>query len=232
MMAFIGGTVTGSIALCKRGLVRHGRVSRPSFVCLIAQNNQPTLVEDTNFIRNVTASKAATATMAVVGAALVSMMACGVHDAGAHGLENGRLAKCRGDAPCISTTSVGNPSKFGPPWSYQPETDDPAVAWDSLKRAITSNADGGAIVESVDGPKEYYLRAEFPSTWRGIDDVEFRLLQSDSLVTYRSASREAIFIYPLQTPINFNKNKKRLEDIRSALGWEEFSGNELYTNTK
>lgn len=147
----------------------------------------------------------------------------------AFGLEAGRLAKCRGDVPCISTSSVGNPSKFGPPWSYQPQTDDPDVAWRALKSAVLSNRDPGVIVESVDGPQLYYMRAEFPSTWKGIDDVEFRLITTDALVTYRSASREAIFIYPLQTPINTNKNKNRLEEIRNFLGWEEFEASQIYT---
>lgn len=148
--------------------------------------------------------------------------------ASAYGLEKGRLEKCRGDVPCISTTSVGNPSKFGAPWSYQPQTGDADEAWTSLKNAVQNNKDNGSIVENQDGPDVYYIRAEFPSTWRGIDDVEFRLVKSDALVSYRSASREAIFIYPLQTPINSNKNKTRLEDIRLALGWEEFDGSNLY----
>lgn len=74
----------------------------------------------------------------------------------------------------------------------------------------------------------YYLRAEFPSAFRGTDDVEFRLIKDEALVTYRSASREAIFVYPLQTPINTNKNRNRLVDIRRALGWEEFSGFNLF----
>lgn len=119
---------------------------------------------------------------------------------------------------------MGNPSKFGPPWSYQPETDDADVAWASLKEAVAASKDKGQIVEVSDGPGEYYLRAEFPSSFKGTDDVEFRLMKKDSLVTYRSASREAIFLYPLQTPINTDKNKTRLLDIRQALGWEEFAG--------
>lgn len=142
----------------------------------------------------------------------------------AYGLEKGRLEKCRGDIPCVSTTSVGNPSKFGPPWSYQPQTNDPDLAWAALKKAVAENRDKGAIVEAVDGPDEYYLRAEFPSSFKGTDDIEFRLLKKDALVTYRSASREAIFIYPLQAPINTDKNKTRLLDIREALGWEELAG--------
>lgn len=150
----------------------------------------------------------------------------------AYGLQNGRLEKCKGDAPCISTTSVGNPSKFGAPWSYQPETDDPATAWASLKKVIEANLDKGIIVESEDGPANFYLRAEFPSALnKGIDDVEFRLLPADALVTYRSASREAVFIYPIQTPVDTNKNKKRLDSIRLALGWEEFAGEQLYMDS-
>lgn len=154
------------------------------------------------------------------------------NDANAYGLVKGRLAKCTGDIPCISTTSVGNPSKFGPPWSYQPQTDDPDAAWSALKQAVSENRDNGKIVESLDGPKEYYLRAEFPSSIRGTDDVEFRLVKDDSLVTYRSASREAIFLYPLQTPINFDKNRTRLSDIRNSLGWEEFAGFNLFGTPK
>lgn len=151
--------------------------------------------------------------------------------AAAYGLENGRLGKCRGDAPCISTTSVGNPSKFGAPWSYQPETSDAVAAWSSLKMAITTLVpERGTIVEAVDGPREFYLRAEFVGTWgKGVDDVEFRLLERDALVTYRSASREAIYVYPIQAPINTNKNKKRLEAIRAKLGWEELAGSDMYS---
>lgn len=95
-----------------------------------------------------------------------------------------------------------------------------------------SSRDKGAIVESVDGPELYYLRAEFPSAFRGTDDVEFRLVTKDALVTYRSASREAIFVYPLQTPINTDKNKSRLEDIRKALGWEEFGAFNVFMGEK
>lgn len=150
------------------------------------------------------------------------------HSASAYGLVDGRLEKCRGDVPCISTSSVGNPSKFGPPWSFQPQTNDPGTAWASLKQAVLTSRDGGKIVEESEGPEMYYLHAEFPSAFRGVDDVEFRLIKNDALVTYRSASREAIFVYPLQTPINTNKNRNRLLDIRRALGWEEFSGFNIF----
>jgi len=166
---------------------------------------------------------------ALIGAVFAAVAANSIDPANAFGLIKGRLEKCRGDTPCVSTTSVGNPVKFGPPWSYQPQTDNADVAWMALKRAIESSRDNGSIKESIDGPDEYYLRAEFPSSFRGIDDVEFRLIKEDDLVTYRSASREAIFIYPLQTPINTDKNKTRLLDIRQSLGWEEFGGYNLFS---
>lgn len=159
-----------------------------------------------------------------LAAAVAAIAVSGSDAAHSYGLAKGRLEKCRGDIPCVSTTSVGNPSKFGPPWSYQPQTDDADLAWAALKKAVAENRDKGSIVEAVDGPEEYYLRAEFPSSFKGTDDLEFRLLKKDAIVTYRSASREAIFIYPLQTPINTDKNKTRLLDIRQALGWEEFDG--------
>ncbi|CAN8064972.1 unnamed protein product [Agarophyton chilense] len=150
---------------------------------------------------------------------------CGAPDHSlAYGLVQGRLDKCRGDMPCVSTASVANPSKFGAPWTYRPQTDDADAAWHALKAALEASRDRGRIVESVDGPQLYYLRAEFPSSFRGVDDVEFRLIPEEALVTYRSASREAIFLYPLQTPINTDKNKTRLLDVRQALGWDEFAG--------
>jgi hypothetical protein len=81
----------------------------------------------------------------------------------------GRLEKCRGDEACISTSSVSNPSKFGPPWTFEPQTSSPEEAWNALKVAVENNTDHGRIVESVNGPKNFYLRAEFPSFPTGIE---------------------------------------------------------------
>jgi hypothetical protein len=99
------------------------------------------------------------------------------HVAGAYGLNAaGRLEKCRGDEACISTSSVSNPSKFGPPWTFEPQTSSPDDAWAALKLAIENNADHGHIVESLNGPKDYYLRAEFPSFPKGIEYVSLNSL--------------------------------------------------------
>lgn len=157
-----------------------------------------------------------------VGVIAASIVTCADPTLG-YGLVDGRLQKCRGDDPCVSTTSVGNPTKFGAPWSYTTQTDDGDVAWESLKQAVAKNSDGGTIVDISEDPSSstYYLRAEFPSFIRGIDDVEFKLMKKDKLVLYRSSAREPIYVYPIQAPINSNKNRTRLADIRDALGWVE-----------
>lgn len=105
-----------------------------------------------------------------VAVAVVAASLLGPPDVGAAANESAlRFPKCRGDEACISTSSVANPSKFGPPWTYEPQTNDPSVAWASLKEAVQKNNDKGTVVESRDGPNDYYLRAEFPSFLRGIE---------------------------------------------------------------
>lgn len=100
---------------------------------------------------------------------------------------------------------------------------------------INKNSDGGVIVESLDGPKVFYLRAEFPVSGvskvfnkDNVDDLEFRMIPEERLMTYRCASREAFYLYPLQRPIEMGTNKARLEEIRQQLGWVELVGEELY----
>jgi hypothetical protein len=82
---------------------------------------------------------------------------------------SGRLERCKGDEACISTSSVGNPVKFAPPWTYESQTNDAAAAWLALKEAVLQNKDGGKIVESRDGRSDFYLRAEFPSFANGTE---------------------------------------------------------------
>lgn len=84
---------------------------------------------------------------------------------------SGRLDRCKGDEACISTSSVGNPVKFAPPWTYESQTNDADAAWASLKNAISQSKDHGEIVESRDGPSDFYLRAEFPSFGKGKECV-------------------------------------------------------------
>ena len=99
---------------------------------------------------------------------------------------------------------------------------------------MTTTATQPKIIESIDGPELYYLRAEFPATGLdgilnkgNVDDVEFKLIPDEGLVTYRSASREVFYLYPLQRPVDIGNNKKRLERIRLDLGWEELESPNL-----
>ena len=138
--------------------------------------------------------------------------------------KDGRLAGCSADEACIATSAVRNPSKFAPPWApnkLSPEASDVKRAWRSLVAAVEEQ-EGLTMVDRVDD--DYYLRCTAPSAVPsdGIDDVEFRLLaELPPRAVFRSASRQSVFVYPLQQPLpNQKSHAERLEAIRIRLGWE------------
>jgi len=52
------------------------------------------------------------------------------------------------------------------------------------------------------------------------DDLEFLLRPADKIVLYRSATRDTVLVYPFQQPLSDQEsNLKRIEQIRSELGW-------------
>ena len=140
--------------------------------------------------------------------------------------KDGRLKGCGADEACIAPAAVNNPSKFSPPWApiaNSREAQDPQRAWRALVNAVEEQ-NGIQIVERSDD--SYYLRATAPSAvpTDGIDDIEFRLLPEVGAprALFRTASRQAVFVYPLQQPIpNQASHAERLKAIRVRLGWEE-----------
>lgn len=88
------------------------------------------------------------------------------------------------------------PAQFSAPWDYTISTPNAADAWKKLKAEIEADSTL-KIVEADD--KKFYLRAEgtskVPST--GIDDVEFLLVPDQKILTYRSASRENVYVCEL-----------------------------------
>ena len=138
-----------------------------------------------------------------------------------YGLAGGRVRSCAADEACLSTSAISNPSKFAPPWSpiSAQEAADAARAWRSVAAAVAEEP-GLRIVEQDDGGR--YLRATGPSAvpTDGTDDVEFVLRDDGGVrLLYRSATRQSVFLYPLQQPVsNQQSHIDRLASIRRRLG--------------
>jgi len=137
-----------------------------------------------------------------------------------------RVGGCAADEACVATSAIRNPSKYGPPWrpGSSLEAGDQARSWRAVVAAVTEEPGLKIVEQDATVP---YLRAEataaVPPDGSGTDDVEFVLRQDDGVrLLYRSATRQAVFVYPLQQPVaNQQSHIRRLASIRARLGWEE-----------
>lgn len=142
----------------------------------------------------------------------------------------------------VSTSAIRNPARYASPWTYLTETNNATKAWQSLYNVVVKIDPYVKVIHHTDT----YLHVTVPTTgsivassyytsldendttnindYANLDDLEFILRPEENLILYRSASRTSIFIYPLTQPISDrDSNLKRLQKIRTTLGWQELT---------
>ncbi|CAK9069798.1 Hypothetical protein SCF082_LOCUS34868, partial [Durusdinium trenchii] len=136
------------------------------------------------------------------------------------GVMDDLLARCRGGVSgslsgCVASQD-DRPEVFEPPWQLpEPrggEQVDIQPLASKLRRAVME-AGGNILSESDD---HRYLRAEFvvdvPLLGQDADDVEWYFTPDDLIVQFRAERRSGA--------ADFGLNRRRLEEIRQALGWD------------
>jgi len=145
-----------------------------------------------------------------------------------YGLENGRLRGCNSDEACIATAQDTSNSQYAFPWTSS--TSDAPRAWTSVVAAVEDQPDLKIVVREDD---KFYLRATAKSKVPpgGTDDVEFLVISgpdSKPLVSFRSSTRQTLYVYPLQQPVdNQQSHIDRLKAIRSRLAFGQESSQSI-----
>lgn len=114
------------------------------------------------------------------------------------GRPQGELAPCPNHPNCVSTNAADDEHAIEP----LPMADTPQHTIELLAASVAALPGGRSVLA-----KDNYLHAEFRSSWlRFVDDVEFLVDPTESLVHVRSAARIG--------RTDFGVNRKRMEDIR------------------
>ena len=150
----------------------------------------------------------------VILAVLLTVLSCASNPPKVQ-LVDGRLRACPKSPNCVSSEADSTSSRVEP-LTFQGRSE---KAWGDLKETIRDM--GGKIQEEHDG----YLWATFTSKlFRFVDDGEFRMVSSDSIIHVRSGSRVGYSdlgvnrrrVEKLRTLFNQKKEKKDRQQINSA----------------
>jgi uncharacterized protein (DUF1499 family) len=118
------------------------------------------------------------------------------------GVKAGRLAPCPSSPNCVSSQETGS-------HAIEPLTipGDPDAHWGKLVALLGKRSDTTIRESSAD-----YARVEFRTFLGFVDDAEFLLDRNARVVHIRSASRLGYS--------DLGKNRRRIEEVREALGKE------------
>lgn len=117
---------------------------------------------------------------------------------------------------CIRESATGSPHQQTNKTNTHPTSINEAFL--QLVKAVES--EGSLKIVEIDN-EQHYLRAEAPSKVGSCDDLEIILAPEDSLAFFRTASRQSVFVYPVQQPLpDGGTLKKRLDSIQKALKWD------------
>ena len=117
------------------------------------------------------------------------------------GVTHGRLADCPDRPNCVSSTA-SRPSQQLPPI---PLTTSPPTAMEILASVVKANPRSRIVTQS-----DHYLHAEFRSRILGfVDDVEFLVDETNSVIQFRSASRVGYS--------DLGVNRRRMNELRDQV---------------
>ncbi len=134
----------------------------------------------------------------IIPAVLSTILSCASNAPNVQ-LVDGKLRPCPDSPNCVSSEN-DRPSSRVEPLAFKGSSE---KAWGDLKEAIQEM--GGKIQDEHDG----YLWTTFTSrVFRFVDDVEFRIVPSDSIIHVRSGSRVGYS--------DLGVNRRRVEKLRAV----------------